>query len=88
MIQLVLPRDRDELAYVSTSLTLQKAEICTTNLSKFLSDLSYNFPLLNATTFFLLMSENIKFLFGDSLIKPLGWKGILNCLKNQHALAS
>jgi len=52
MIQLTLPRDRDYLACVSTSLTLWKAEICTTNVSKFLSDLSYNFPLLNATTVF------------------------------------
>ena len=52
IIQLILPRDRDYLAYVSTSLTLQKAEICTTNTSKFLSDLSYSFPFLNATTFF------------------------------------
>lgn len=69
-------------------LTLQKAEICTTNMSKFLSDLSYSFffPSMQPLSF-LLMAENTKFLFGDSLIKLLSWKVSLNYLKNQLVLA-
>lgn len=86
MIQQILPRDSDCLGYVSTSLTLQKAGICTINMSEFLiwvtALLSWMPPLS-----FLMMSENIKLLFGDSLIKLQQWKGILNYLQNQHVLA-